>query len=96
MKKHRMPSLITILGLVATIGLLLFYIPQVLAIHRAQTLLGFSLPAWGALWVAVTALVVQAAILGIWTAVTANTIGIGAVVYVIVQVLRKGDTVASK
>ena len=54
------------------------------------------MPAWVALWVAITALVLQAGILGIWTAVAANIIGVGAVAYTIVQVIRKGGTDAGK
>ena len=91
-----MPNLVTLLGLAATVGLLLFYIPQVITIHKAKVLQGFFIPSWIALWVAVTALVVQASILGIWTAAVANIIGAIAIVYVIVQVLRKGGNDASK
>lgn len=76
-------------------GLFLFYIPQVITIHKSKVLQGFFLPAWIALWVAVVSLVVQSLIIGIWTAAAANIIGVGAIAYVIVQVIRKGGTSAS-
>lgn len=86
-----MIDLTTALGLVATLGLTLFYIPQVITAHRASTMRGFNIPAWAALWVAVAALVVQASLLGIWTAAAANVVGMFGVLYIIIQVMRKGS-----
>lgn len=79
------------LGLIATVGLTLFYIPQVITAFHAPVMRGFNIPAWIALWVAIVALVVQASLLGIWTAAAANVIGTFGVIYIIIQVLRKGE-----
>ena len=86
-----MLGLINALGIVATVGLILFYIPQVITIYRAPKLSGFNLPAWFALWVAVVALTIQAGLLNIWTAMAANVPGSFAVGYIILQVIRKKE-----
>ena len=82
--------LASVLGIVASVGLTLFYIPQIVAVHNSPELKGFYLPAWVALLVAVTALTIQAGILGIWTAVSANTPAVLGTSYIITQIFRKG------
>lgn len=86
-----MIDLTTVLGLIATAGLTFFYIPQVITAFRAPTMQGFNIPAWAALWIAVVALVVQASLLGIWTAAAANVIGMFGILYIITQIIRKGS-----
>lgn len=80
-----------VLGLVALLGLTLFYIPQVITIHRAKTLSGFSVPAWGCLLIACMAFSIQFWILGIWTAIAANIVGVFSVGYTLIQILRKQE-----
>lgn len=79
----------TILGLVATAGLTLFYIPQLWTAYRAPVMTGFNIPAWIALLVAVLALIAQGTMLGVWTLVSANAVAAGALLIIIAQIIRK-------
>jgi hypothetical protein len=85
-----MPEFPTILGLVGIVGLTFFQIPQMWASYRAPVLTGFDIRAWVALWVAIVALGLQAALLGLWTAAAANVVGVFSVAYIITQIYRKG------
>ena len=82
--------LIGILGTVASVCLVMFYIPQVIAMHRSKVLQGFSLPAWISLFVALVCLTVIGVLAGLWSLLAANLLSIAAVMYSIVQIARKG------
>ena len=83
-------SVIDFLGYLGAVCLIAFYIPQLYSIWRAPRLEGFNLFAWCILGVAVASLATQLALLQVWSGVTANVIAIGAVLFTVVAILRKG------
>ncbi len=68
----------------------MFYIPQVIAMHRARELRGFSLPAWVSLLVAVICLTLVGLLADLKLLMAANVVSTVAVTYAIVQIVRKG------
>jgi len=65
--------MVELLGLIGSIGLMFFYLPQLYSLIRAPRVEGFNLFAWSCLFVAVTALAAGAALAGWWTGMVANT-----------------------
>ena len=56
----------TILGLITAAGIVIWAGPQMLKIYRTPRLQGFSLWGWVALAAAVTAILIQLVMAGVW------------------------------
>jgi len=83
-------SIPNLLGIMGTIGLMLFYIPQLWTAWRTPKLEGFNLFSWCILLVAVIALMTQSILLNIWTAAIANMVGTIATSGMIVKIIIGG------
>lgn len=78
-----------ILGWIGTVGLMGFYIPQLVSLMRAPRVEGFNIYAWCSLLVAVDALAFGALLIGWWAGAVANGISAVAVVLSIYYMRRK-------
>lgn len=65
-----------IFGWIGTVGLMFFYIPQLISLIRAPHVEGFNIFAWSCLFVAVVALALGAALTGWWSGAIANGLSI--------------------
>lgn len=80
---------VEILGIAGGVGLVAFYVPQLLSVWKAERLQGFNLPAWTFLFAGVSFLLAQLVLLQAWTGVAANAIALVAIAETMRQVRRK-------
>jgi len=66
--------LANLFGWVGTVGLMLFYGPQLISLIRTPRVVGFNVFAWSCLFVAVIALALGAALTGWWSGAIANAL----------------------
>jgi hypothetical protein len=79
----------TILGIVSAVGIIAWGIPQMIKVYRAPRLQGFSLWGWVALSAAVTAILIQLVMAGVWIMAGAQAINTAAVYYNLWAIWRK-------
>ncbi len=79
----------TILGIIAVAGFGFYAIPQTIAVHRATRLQGYSLTAWVALAAAVTGVLVQLVLSGVWVMAGAQCLNTASVYYNLWAIWRK-------
>lgn len=79
-----------LLGIVATVAFTLYAIPQTWAIYRTPKLQGYSMTAWIALAVAVTAVLAQLVLSQAWLTASAQTLNAASIYYALVAIWRKG------
>ncbi len=79
----------TILGLIAAAGFVLYAVPQMLAVYRTPRLHGFSLWGWTALSAALTAILIQLVLAGVWIMAGAQVVATVAAYYTLWAIWRK-------
>lgn len=81
--------LVDALGLLGCIGLITFYIPQLVSVWRAPRLRGFNLLAWSCGLVGCAAIGIQMFFLQVWTTFALEVIAAAVTLETIRQVARK-------
>ena len=79
----------TILGLIAGAGVVIWAVPQMIKVYRTPRLQGFSFWGWVALAAALTAILLQLVIAGVWIMAGAQAINTVAVYYNLWAIWRK-------
>lgn len=79
----------TILGLIAAAGIMIYAVPQMIKVYRTPRLQGFSLWRWVALAGAVTAILIQLVMAGVWIMAGAQAVNTVAIYYNLWAIWRK-------
>jgi uncharacterized protein with PQ loop repeat len=79
----------TVLGLAAAAGVAIWAVPQMIKVYRTPRLQGFSFWGWVALATAVTAIMIQLVLAGVWIMAGAQALNTLAVYYNLWAIWRK-------